>query len=342
MNAIKKSLLAASFSAVFSTPALAEGNLNLYVWAESIDPKLIEAFEKETNIDVNVDGYTSNEDLLAKLKTGATNYDLVMPSQHFVRIMIQENLLKDIDADQMAAFQQVDERWRKQWWDEQSQYSIPFAYGTAGFAYHSEKYTGPTDSWGAFFEPASEMSGKIAVFSTPDEVIPAAQLYLGVPFCSENGKEMKKVYELLAAQKDKVAVYSSDNIDSRLASGEVLLHNWWDGEVLKARKNEGAPVKYAMPKEGLVGWIDSFVVPATSNNVDNAKTFIDWISRVDQATQQFNYYSHSSPVQLDESKVVHNKTDSPDIFPDVPVHFTQACSPKAQKLVDKVWTQLLQ
>jgi spermidine/putrescine transport system substrate-binding protein len=334
-------LLALSISLAASVNAMGN-SLNLYTWAESIDPVLIEKFQKETGIKVTLDGYTSNEDLLAKLKSGSNDYDVVIPSQHFVKIMIQEGLLKNIDAKNMAAFKAVDEQWKNKWWDEKSEYSIPFVYGTAGYTVNRDKYKGPADSWKEFFEPTGAAAGNIAVFSTPDEIIPAAQLYLDVEFCTEDSSEMKKVYDLLKSQKEHVAVYSSDNISSRIASGEVVMHSWWDGDSLRARKNDNAPVEYAQPKEGLVGWLDSMVVPKTSRNVENAKIFINWMSKKENATIEYNYYNHSSAVALDQSIAQHKAENSPEIFPTVPVKFSRSCSPAAQKLVDKVWTQLLQ
>lgn len=342
MKYIKKGLSVAILASSFSMSVQAEGNLNIYAWAESIKPELISEFEKETGINVVVDGYTSNEDLLAKLKSGTASYDLVSPSQHFVDIMIGEGLLENIQANKMPAFQNVDAQWRNQWWDEKSEYSIPFAYGSAGYTVNRDLYKGPANSWKEFFEPSEDLKGKIAVFSTPDEVIPAAQLYLGIPFCSEDSQEMKKVFDLLKKQKEYVAVYSSDNIGSRVGSGEVALHNWWDGNSMKARKLDGAPVEYAQPKEGLVGWIDSLVVPKGAANVENAKKFINWISTKDHATEQANYYGHSPAVEIDLDKAVATQANSPELFPSVPVVMARACSPAAQKLVDRVWTSLLQ
>lgn len=342
MKYLKTTLSAAIIASTLPLSAQAAGSLNIYAWAESIKPELIVAFEKETGIDVVVDSYTSNEDLLAKLKSGTTNYDVVSPSQHFVDIMINQGLLEDIHANAMPAFKSVDEKWKHQWWDKGSEYSIPFAYGSAGYTVNRDLYKGPATSWKEFFEPTAALKGKIAVFSTPDEVIPAAQLYLGVPFCSEDGKQMKRVLDLLMKQKDSVAVYSSDNIGSRIGGGEVAMHNWWDGDSMKARKIDGAPIEYAQPKEGLVGWMDSWVVPKGAPNVANAKTFINWISERDHATEQANYYGHSPAVFIDLTKSTNTDANAPELFPTVPVYMTRACSPKAQKLVDRVWTALLQ
>ena len=326
---------------VFAGPAAAEGTLNIYAWADSIAPALIEKFEAETGTEVNVDAFNSNEDALTKLQAGNSGYDLVTPSQHFVKIMADEGLLEDIGASEMAAFAQVDDQWKNPWWDEGSAYSIPLAYGTAGFTVNRDVYEGPVDSWAVFFEPPAELQGKLGSLSYPDEVVGGAQLFLGVPFCSEDKGEMKKVLDLLQAQKPHVAAYSSDNIENRIGSGEVGAHFWWDGNTLRTR-NAGANIEYAMPKEGLVGWLDSFVVPKGAANVEGAKAFIDFMSTEENATIQYNYYAHSSPVKIDLAQAQFTPENAPELFPTVPVVFSQACSPEAQDLVTRVWTDLLQ
>lgn len=333
-------ILGTALSLALALPAFAEGTLNLYVWSDSIAPELIEKFSKENDVKVNVDGYNSNEDALTKLQAGSSGYDVVTPSQHFVKIMVDQGLLEDIDAKDMPAFAQVEDKWKGQWWDPTNDYSIPSAYGTAGFAVNRDIYKGPIDSWSVYFEPPAELKGKIGSLSYPDEVVGAAELFLKVPFCSDDKGEMKKVYDLLKAQKPSVAAYSSDNIENRLGSGEVAVHFWWDGNVLKTRQ-EGANLEYAMPKEGLVGWLDSFVVPKGAANVENAKKFINFMAEPENATTQANYYSHSSPLKLDPAKAKYTPENAPELFPTVPVVFSETCSPEAQDLVTKVWTDLL-
>ncbi len=339
---LKSALLGSIASVLFAIPAFAEGALNIYAWSDSIDPALIARFEAETGIKVTMGSYQSNEDLLTKIQAGSAGYDIVMPSQHFVKIMIDQGLLEDIDAQSLAAFQQVDPKWRGQWWDATNEYSIPFSYGTAGYTVNRDQYTGPVDSWAAFFEPGADLQGKIASLSYPDEVVGAAQLYLGVPFCTEDSAEMKKVLDLLVAQKPSVATYSSDNIENRIGGGEVAAHFWWDGNSMKTRLNDGANIEFAMPKEGLVGWLDSLAVPKGAANIDSAKKFIDFMSTVENATVQYNYYGHSSPVAIDAATAKYTPENAPELFPTVKVEFSRACSPAAQDLVTKVWTTLLQ
>lgn len=314
---------ATAIALCMGTSAFAEGNLNICAWSDFISPELIEKFSQEYGVEVSVDGYSSNEDLLTKLQAGASGYDVVSPSQHFLRIMIDEGLVQNFCANKLEAYDNIQEEWRNQWWDETQEYSIPL------------------DSLKFFFEPEGDLQGNIAMLSYPDEVVSAAQLYLGVPYCSEDADEMKKVLDLLMAQKEHVAAYSSDNIEGRLASGEVAAHFWWDGTMLKAAQ-EGAPLEYVMPKEGLVGWFESMAISTGAPNRDNAIKFIEFISTPENATIQMNYYAHSAPMTTIEADRKWTRENAPAIYPTVPVVMAQTCSPAAQDLVNRVWTQLLQ
>lgn len=336
-----KTVLAAAISVIaMASAAKADGVLNIFAWAESISPELIEKYEKQTGTKVNFDSFTSNEDALTKLQTGSSAYDLVTPSQHFVKIMIDAGLLEDFKASELPAFKQVEEKWTKQWWDPNNSYSIPAAYGTTSFVVNRNVYKGPVDSWKVFFEP-TDLKGNIANSNSPDEVISQASIYLGVALCTEDMAEMKKVRDLLISQKPDVKIYTTDDIGNRISGGEVGAHSWWDGDSLKARFNEKAPIEYAFPKEGVIGWMDSFVIPKGAANMENAKAFINFMAEPENATIQYNYYSHSSPFKLDESKVKYNKDNAPELFPTVPVVFQPACTPAAQELVSRVWQDVM-
>ena len=65
-------------------------------------------------------------------------------------------------------------------------------------------------------------------------------------------------------------------------------------------------------------------------------------ANIDNATVQYNHYDHSAPVAIDTAKATYTAENAPELFPTVKVEFSQACSPAAQDLVTKVWTQLLQ
>jgi spermidine/putrescine transport system substrate-binding protein len=62
-----------------------------------VGPELIQEFERREGVKVVIDTFSSNEELLAKLQSGATGYDVAVPSDFMVAIMIQQGLLSELD-----------------------------------------------------------------------------------------------------------------------------------------------------------------------------------------------------------------------------------------------------
>jgi spermidine/putrescine transport system substrate-binding protein len=248
----------------------------LYNWADYTPEDLIEKFEKETGISVTVDTYDSNETLLAKLQAGggSTGYDLAVPSQHFVEIMIKEGLIEKVDGiKDMSNYKYVAEQFQGPSFDPNQDYSTPWQMGSASWAYRADSYSGNGSSMMEFFKPSDEVCGKVAVFKSPEEVVNMAHLALGSNFCSEDPNEMQAVMDLLIEQKKCVAVYSSEGINERLMSGEVIMHAHWDG-YSQVGKWEGVDdLTYAYPKEGVVGWFDSLVMPKGAKKRGRSKSF---------------------------------------------------------------------
>ena len=331
----------------FSTSVFAAGKLNLYNWADYTPEDLIEKFEKETGISVTVDTYDSNETLLAKLQAGggSTGYDLAVPSQHFVEIMIKEGLIEKVDGiKDMSNYKYVAEQFQGPSFDPNQEYSTPWQMGSASWAYRADSYSGNGSSMMEFFKPSDEVCGKVAVFKSPEEVVNMAHLALGSNFCSEDPNEMQAVMDLLIEQKKCVAVYSSEGINERLMSGEVIMHAHWDG-YSQVGKWEGVDdLTYAYPKEGVVGWFDSLVMPKGAKNVEEAKAFMNFVMHPENMAMLSNFAAYANAIPESSKYLSDDMKNATNIqVPDgIPVKFGQACNKESQALIDKVWTKLMQ
>ena len=323
--------------------AKAEGELFIYNWTEYTPPELVAKFEKETGIKVSVDTYDSNETLLAKLQAGATGYDIVVPSQNFVPIFIREGLIQKVAVHDLPNFKNMKDRWKFPEWDPEQEYTAPWQWGTTSFSYNSELYSGKGESLKEFFEPSDEVKGRLSVFQTPDEVVSLANIYLGLPFCSEDSAQMKKVQDLLVKQKEYVVAYNSETMSDLLASGEAMMTNHWSGFSRLGRLT-GAPIVYAYPKEGVVGWFDSMVVPASAKNVENARKFMNFMMDPVNMAMLTENQGYGDAIKGTEAYYSDELKSSPEINPpaDLKVFFAPTCSPAAQSLIDKVWTKVMQ
>lgn len=331
----------------YTVGAFAAGKLNLYNWSNYTPPDLVEKFEVETGIEVTIDSYDSNETLLAKLQAGggSTGYDLAVPSQHFVEIMIKEGLIEKVDGiKDMPNYKYVAKQFQGPSFDPMQEYSTPYQMGSASWAYRANSYSGDGSSMMEFFRPSEEVCGKVAVFKSPEEVVNMAHLALGSNFCSEDPNEMQAVLDLLLEQKQCVTVYSSEGINDRLMSGEVVMHAHWDGYSQKGKWDGVDDLTYAYPKEGVVGWFDSLVIPKGAKNIEEAKAFMNFLMHPENMAMLSNFAAYANAIPESQQYLSDKMQNAKNIqVPDgIPVKFGEACNAESQALIDKVWTRLMQ
>lgn len=333
----------AALVAVGGPPARAGGELFIYNWTDYTSPELIKKFEKETGISVTLDTYDSNETLLAKLKQGGAGYDIVVPTHNFVPILIKEGLIQKINASKLKGYENIEERWKSPPWDPGNAYTIPWQWGTTSFTVDTAVYKGDIDTYKVLFEPPPELQGKIGMFKAPDEVIPMAEIYLGLPLCNENPSDMKKVLALLEKQKPYVKVYNSDGILERLVSGDTAIHTNWNGYSMRARKQRST-LRYAYPREGVMTWFDNVAVPTTAKNYENALKFVAFMLQPENAAIQSNFAGYANGIAGSRDFMKEDLKAAPEMNPPayMKAMFTKTCPEKAIKLADRVWTKLMQ
>jgi len=318
--------------------------LNVVSWSGYFSPEILAKFQKQSGIEVTVDSYDSNETLLAKLKQGGAGYDVAIPSNQFIPILIKEQLLERFDPVNEPYYASVVDNLKKPTWDPQGAYSMPFIWGTTSVVINAERYKGPSDSYKVLYEPPAELQGRINMFDSVSEVIDMASLYLNIPLCTEDPKQMQQVLTLLKAQKPFVKTYSSKagSIRENLASGEVDMSMFWGGSSMRAREMKPS-LKYLYPKEGVLAWVDNMVIPKGSKNPANAKAFIAFLSQPENAAMTQNFLKHQSPIKGVEPFLDASLKDAPELhIPEgTPVVFSKTCGEGAIRLADRLWTNLM-
>ena len=341
------SLLSATAVAMigFAGSAAAEGELRLYNWSNYFPPSLIEKFEKETNTKVTLDSFASEDDLLAKLQAGGGGYDVIFPGTTTFVVMVEKGLLEKIDTNAMANYANVLPAFQGVAGDAKREYSAPYMWGTTGFTYDPAKVPGGKleESWKEVFEPRPELKGQVAMLNEMTDVWNAAAFYLGVDKCTEDPKEAQKILDLLEKQKPDVKLYSSEGTIDRMIAGEVPLHMQWNGAAHRVKAKKG-DVVYVYPKEGVTFWTDQMAVPKNAPNKENAKLFIDWMLKPENAAEASNFTGYSNAIKGSGEFL------KPDLQADPAVNMPedyaerlrpfQTCSPASKDLRERVWTKL--
>jgi spermidine/putrescine transport system substrate-binding protein len=340
---IKAFALGAGFALALSGAARAEGQLFIYNWFDYTPPELIEKFEQEYDVDVTLDTYDSNETLLAKLVGGGAGYDVAMPGDYMVAIMIREGMLEKVQPNQMENFENLDPRWVDVYWDPGREYSIPWQWGTTTFMVNREIYDGDIDTLAIIFDPPEPLQGEINMLRDVNDVLNMGLRYLGHPRCNDNEEQLRALNELMQNAKQYWKSFNSDGAKEVLVSGDVQAGMIWNGFGMRARL-EKPSLEYAYPKEGFTGWMDNIVVLKGAPNLENAKLFVNFMMEPEHAAMVSNFARYANGVLGSEKFMEPELLEAPEIVipegaPDP--EFVPPCEDEVIRLYDRIWTNLL-
>jgi spermidine/putrescine transport system permease protein len=312
--------------------------LNIYNYSDYLSEDLISEFEKETGIDVSVDFYNDNEELLSKLKMGVTGYDLIVPSGYMVKIMINEGLLAPINFDSIPNHTFISSEFRKMPYDSTGQYYVPYAYGYSGIAYNSDFIKDSINSWSALWDP--RYKGKITMIDEMNETFFVAYKILGYDFEKDTSR-LNEARDLLIRQKPLLKKYESNNIEALMLSGDVWIAHTWNGQ-LSRLANMNPKFKAVVPKEGVLFWVDNLCIPASSANKKNAEKFLNFLLRPENTARNIRVINYAMPndsaQKLLESSLRNNKI----IFPETDESGFKVLEDKGafNRKIDRAWTEV--
>ncbi len=323
--------------------AQAAGELKIYNWFDYLPQSLIDKFSKEHDVQVTMDTYDSNETLLARLKAGVKGYDVAVPGDYMVAILIKEDLLEKTEPNTLPNFKHMKPDLIDVYWDPGRQYSIPYQFGTTNFMVDTAVYDGDIDTLAILFDPPDAVKGKINMLKDVNDVINAGLRYLGHPRCNDNPAQLKELNALLTEAKQHWLSFNSDGAKEVLVSGDAAVGQIWNGFGMRARAERGT-LKYAYPKEGFTGWMDNVAVLKGAPNLENAKKFLNFMLDPVNAAELTNFAQYTAGVMgtepyLNKELATAHELNIPADAPKP--EFVPPCDEKVVRLYDKIWTNLL-
>jgi spermidine/putrescine transport system substrate-binding protein len=250
--------------------------INLFAWSEYVPQAVIDGFTETTGIEVNYETYASNEEMLAKLVSGAQRYDLVQPSEYTVEALIREKQLLPLDKAKIPNLKNLDPLFRNRAHDPELVYSVPWMAGSVGIVVNTEKVKDDIKGYNDVFQ--EKFKGRIVILDDPAEIVSWALATLGKGPNDVSPENLALVKPVLERWLPLVKVFDSDSPKTPLLNGDVDLGVVWSGEAaLLYRENQ--KFKYVLPAEGAHQFIDSLAIPINAGNPDGALAFIDYILR---------------------------------------------------------------
>jgi spermidine/putrescine transport system substrate-binding protein len=262
-------------------PELAGQTLTVSNWAAYMPDDLDERFTAEYGVPVTIANHATNEEVVAKVTAGNSGLDVAFMSGQFAQALGEAGFLSQIDHAQVPNIANLYPEASELAYDPGNTVSVPYAWGTTGLCYRADLTGYDPDSWYDLLQPKEGVSGKTTALATQRWLMLPAQKALGFSANTTDPAEMEQVKELLLAAKPTLLAYDDTTFYSRLVSGEASLVVAWDGWCNYAigDPEQGANVKWVVPKEGSDLWVDTMTILEDSPNKEAAHAFIDFILR---------------------------------------------------------------
>jgi spermidine/putrescine transport system substrate-binding protein len=276
------------------TDELAGTTLKIYNWGEYISDgsggtyDVVRSFEKITGINVEYAYYDDNETMYSKLKTGASYYDIIIPSDYMVERLIREDMLKKVDVSSLSNYKYIDEKYRGLYFDPNDEYSIPYSVGMVGLIYNTKMVEEAPNSWTALWD--ERYSGNVLMINNPRDAFAIAQSVLGMDYNMESEVAWKVASQLLKEQKTVSPVYVNDEVFLKMESGEAALAPYYAGDFLTMQENN-PDLKLVFPKEGVNYFFDSACILKGSKNNSQQSFILIFFLNLMLHLQMLNIYA---------------------------------------------------
>ena len=342
----------------FCQITLAEEIINFYNWADYIGASTIRDFEKEYGIKVNYDEYDSSEIVEAKLLAGNSGYDLVVHSSMYSKRLMPLKIFHEIDPEKLSNYSLLDPMLMDMLdeIDSGNRVMIPYSYGSTGVSYDAHKIFArdpnpPIGSADMLYD--AETISKfadcgISILDSPTDVIPQALVYLGYDDSSKNPQELQEAEDLLHEARPYIKKFTSSTLLNDLANGDVCIAMSWAGDYATASsraKEAGKDIdlRYFVPEEGGLLWVDIVVIPKDAKNIENAYLLLDYLLRPEVSADFVNLTHYASPILEAKAFIKPEVLDDSAVYPTPEImdrlFFTEVDPPKYTRIKTRIFSR---
>lgn len=254
--------------------------LYLYNWASYTPRSVLTAFEEEYGVHVSVDNFSSNEELFAKLLTGATGYDIIVPSQDYTEIMINLDMLQELDHSKLPNLKYVSPSVNKKaTYDPTMKYSVPYYMAATGIGVNKTKVESYEKSWNIFAR--KDLAGTMTMMDDMREVIGDALAINGFSVNSVDPDELKIAEDTIMNDwKPNLVKFDTDSFGQAFAGGDFKVVQGYAEIIYGSIDPENWDnFDFFIPQDGGTMYIDNMCIPKGAKNYDLAIKFINFIHR---------------------------------------------------------------
>ena len=281
--------------------------LNVYNWGEYISDgsedsfNTVKEFEKwyqETygeKVKVNYTTFASNEDMYAKLSSGAVSYDVVIPSDYMIARMRENNMLLPLNFDNIPNYSYIDESFHGLYYDPDNQYTVPYTYGVVGVIYNANAVDeADAQGWDLLWN--EKYKGEILQFNNSRDAFGTAQYKLGLDVNDTDHASWDAALAELKKQAPLVKSYVMDEIYNMMESGEAAIGVYYAGDyfTMLDAQADGVDLRFYYP-ETTNYFVDAMCIPSCCQEKELAERFINYMLSPEPAIANAEYIYYACP-----------------------------------------------
>lgn len=337
---------AAAAKTVAADAKVEAGPLLLANWQDYSDPANYKAYTAATGPKITVDGYGSNEELLAKLNAGGSAFDVVAPTGYAVKTMIEKGQALKLNRELIPNLKNLQDKFTKTDYDPGNVYSVPKDYGVTSFYWRTAVVKDQPKTIADCFEVLKGLpkSARVNVLEGSTQNLAIGLVALGYSLNTEDPGEIDEAKKLLLSVKPKIDTINSTYIQ-RASRGDVDFGMGWNGDVarvIEALAKKDDEMIFLVPDGKTEYWVDNWVIPAAAKNPIAAHKWINYVLEPKAAAKETAYHQYPVPVNGVEKFAPKAIVDNPVIYVDqakIAAYETQVITPKGQQLRDRAYTE---
>lgn len=314
--------------------------LNVFNWSNYVAPGTVPNFEAESGAQVRYAIYESNEEMLARVMSGNSGWDIVFPSNYLVSPLREMGLLSRLRREWIPNLSNLDPRFRAPDWDPQLDWSAPYMWGACGILY-SRRLTPAPARWADLWDP--RLSGRVTMLDDPGEVLGACLQKLGHPINSTDPAQLRAAGREAIAQKRLLRAYLNAEVRDQVVAGDVLAAQMWATTAQQAI-DVSPDLAFAFPAEGFSLYADNAVVLRESKRPELAHRFIDYLLGPRAGADIVVASRTATTNRAAQALLPDAVRNSPTLYPSPEVlrrgEWFRALPPAVQRLRDRLWTEI--
>jgi spermidine/putrescine transport system substrate-binding protein len=284
-------------------------------WDTYIGETTLADFKTASGIDVQMDLFSNNDELMAKFAAGNPGYDLIMPSNEFVTRMAEAGMLEELDHSKIPNKANLLPEFQDVAFDPGRKYSMPYTWLVLGIGYRkSAMKDGATPaSWKVLFD-SDEYKGRISLLKESADLFRLVFKYMGKSINDYSPENLAQAEAMLIKQKPNIKVFHEDNGQDQLATREVDLTLEYNGDIAQLMKDD-EDVGFAIPAEGTLINSDCMCIPKGAKHPNNAHALINFMLDGQVGAGIASYIQYGTPNAAAKALMDDAYKNNPAIFP---------------------------